>query len=483
MFLLARYTIREHIGPFIFSLAVIMFVFVTKFIVQYIGKIFGKGLSLGTIIEFVYLNLAWMLALAVPMAVLVAALMAFGRLSSDNEITILKTSGISIYKIIQPALIAAFFITLIMFWFTDRVLPEYNHRARLLFSSISRKKPTLQLEEGIYMNLGKYSILVEDVERSLGKEVVDKSNIIDPEYSDDKADQLKDITIFDRSSSDLQRTIIAESGRLVFDKIRESLVFTLYNGEIHEINTKDYSEYRRLQFSRNVFYIPAPDLVFKRDEDEWRGDREMNLKMMKAEVDKYKSSINNELEKIQSDLKEYYPVPDSLKAWLAGKTTLSKLADIDVNELQTSRSKTMRKTQALIQRLKSSEKNIDFYQRQIYKYEVEMHKKFSIPFASIIFVLIGAPLGIKAKKGSLGVGVTFSIGFFLLYWVFLIGGEELADRQLISPFLAMWLANIIVGAFGIYLTYRVVKETTFIRWEKLPKFLQSFFRGDEQPKQ
>ena len=483
MFLLARYTIREHIGPFIFSLAVIMFVFVTKFIVQYIGKIFGKGLSLGTIIEFVYLNLAWMLALAVPMAVLVAALMAFGRLSSDNEITILKTSGISIYKIIQPALIAAFFITLIMFWFTDRVLPEYNHRARLLFSSISRKKPTLQLEEGIYMNLGKYSILVEDVERSLGKEVVDKSNIIDPEYSDDKADQLKDITIFDRSSSDLQRTIIAESGRLVFDKIRESLVFTLYNGEIHEINTKDYSEYRRLQFSRNVFYIPAPDLVFKRDEDEWRGDREMNLKMMKAEVDKYKSSINNELEKIQSDLKEYYPVPDSLKAWLARKTTLSKLADIDVNELQTSRSKTMRKTQALIQRLKSSEKNIDFYQRQIYKYEVEMHKKFSIPFASIIFVLIGAPLGIKAKKGSLGVGVTFSIGFFLLYWVFLIGGEELADRQLISPFLAMWLANIIVGAFGIYLTYRVVKETTFIRWEKLPKFLQSFFRGDEQPKQ
>jgi lipopolysaccharide export system permease protein len=483
MFLLARYTIREHIGPFIFSLAVIMFVFVTKFIVQYIGKIFGKGLSLGTIIEFVYLNLAWMLALAVPMAVLVAALMAFGRLSSDNEITILKTSGISIYKIIQPALIAAFFITLIMFWFTDRVLPEYNHRARLLFSSISRKKPTLQLEEGIYMNLGKYSILVEDVERSLGKEVVDKSNIIDPEYSDDKADQLKDITIFDRSSSDLQRTIIAESGRLVFDKIRESLVFTLYNGEIHEINTKDYSEYRRLQFSRNVFYIPAPDLVFKRDEDEWRGDREMNLKMMKAEVDKYKSSINNELEKIQSDLKEYYPVPDSLKAWLARKTTLSKLADIDVNEFQASRSKTMRKTQALIQRLKSSEKNIDFYQRQIYKYEVEMHKKFSIPFASIIFVLIGAPLGIKAKKGSLGVGVTFSIGFFLLYWVFLIGGEELADRQLISPFLAMWLANIIVGAFGIYLTYRVVKETTFIRWEKLPKFLQSFFRGDEQPKQ
>jgi lipopolysaccharide export system permease protein len=320
------------------------------------------------------------------------------------------------------------------------------------------------------------------VERSLGKEVIDKSNIIDPDYVDDRADRLKDITIFDRSSSDLQRTIIAATGRLVFDKVRESLVFTLYNGEIHEINTKDYSEYRRLQFTRNVFYIPAPDLVFKRDEDEWRGDREMNIKMMKAEVAKYRNSISNEMKKIRQDMTVYYPAPDSIKTWLARETDNDPVTEISLSNMQSSRTKALRKTQAVIQRLKSSEKNIDFYRRQIYKYEVEIHKKFAIPFASIVFILIGAPLGIKAKKGSLGVGVTFSIGFFLLYWVFLIGGEELADRQLISPFLAMWMANIIVGSFGVYLTYRVVKETTFIRWEKLPKFLQSFFRGDEHHK-
>ena len=90
MNIISRYIVKEHLGPFFFSLAVIMFVFVTKFIVQYIGRLFGKGLSAITILEFVYLNLAWMLALAVPMSVLVASLMAFGRLSADNEITILK---------------------------------------------------------------------------------------------------------------------------------------------------------------------------------------------------------------------------------------------------------------------------------------------------------------------------------------------------------------------------------------------------------
>jgi len=480
MFLLARYTIKEHIGPFFFSLAVIMFVFVTKFIVQYIGRIFGKGLSLITILEFVYLNLAWMFALAVPMAVLVAALMAFGRFSSDNEITILKTSGISLYKVIRPVFIVTVLLTIFMYWFNDRLLPEYNHRARLLFSSISRKKPTLQLEQGIYMTMGKYSILVEEIERSFGREVVDKSDIMGPEYAEDAADRLKNITIFDRSSAELQRTVIAKRGRLVFDKEKERLVFTLFDGEIHEINTRNYSEYRRLQFVINNFYIPAPELVFRRDEDDYRSDREMSVKMMQDEVDKQRKSIQSSEDNIRNLMKKYLANPDSLESLLFLAPIKVDSSLIDSSQLQLPRSKAIRKTQALIQRVDSEKKNISFYQKQIFKFQVEIHKKFSIPFASIVFILIGTPLGIKAKKGSLGVGVTFSIGFFLLYWVFLIGGEELADRQLLSPFLAMWLPNIIVGSFGIYLTYRVVKETTFIRWERLPKSLQLFFKGDEQ---
>lgn len=177
-------------------------------------------------------------------------------------------------------------------------------------------------------------------------------------------------------------------------------------------------------------------------------------------------------------LQNYYVHPDTIKNFIARNGTFSDSLKIDPNQVQMNRSKIIRKTQALLQRLESEKNNLGFYRKQIFKFQVEIHKKFSIPFASIVFILIGTPLGIKAKKGSLGVGVTFSIGFFLLYWVFLIGGEELADRQLLSPFLAMWLPNIIVGSFGIYLTYQVVKETTFIRWEKLPKFMQQFFKED-----
>ena len=88
---------------------------------------------------------------------------------------------------------------------------------------------------------------------------------------------------------------------------------------------------------------------------------------------------------------------------------------------------------------------------------VEWHKKYSIPIACVVFVLVGAPLGILVRQRGWAVGAGLSIGFFLLYWAFLIAGENLADRQLISPFMAMWSSNITVGSLGIFLVYRVVK--------------------------
>jgi len=474
--ILARYIVKEHVGPFLFSLSIIMFVFVTKFIVQYIGKIFGKGLSILTIIEFIYLNLAWMLALAVPMSVLVASLMAFGRLSSDNEITILKSSGINLFQILRSTLFAAVFLTILMIIYNDRVLPEFNHRARLLFHSISQKKPTLDLEEGIYLQIGNFNILVEDIVKPLEARLSQKSDILGSSINSETTDKLKNITIFDQSSSQYIRIIIGDHGSLIFDKGRESLILTLFEGEIHEINTQDHSEYRRVNFTKNKFYIPAPELVFRRQTDDWRGDREMTIRQMQNEIELKEASINKQSVDVKKQFETYVPVPDSILKSIA-KTTLAENIN-NTPENRTAKSKALRKTQGTAQQILAATTNINHFEKQIFKFKVEVHKKFSIPFACIVFVLIGAPLGIKARKGSFGVGFTFSLGFFLLYWVCLIGGEELADRQILIPAVAMWFPNIVVGIAGIILTYRTLRETKFFNWEKLPKFLQTFFKGE-----
>jgi lipopolysaccharide export system permease protein len=114
----------------------------------------------------------------------------------------------------------------------------------------------------------------------------------------------------------------------------------------------------------------------------------------------------------------------------------------------------------------------------INRYLVEVHKKFSIPFASIVFILVGAPLGIASRKGSMGVGVTLSIFFFLLYWICLILGEDLADRRFLPPMLAMWFPNIMIGLAGAYLTWRTVKETSVIKWDKIGKFFSKFKKSN-----
>ena len=472
MKILTRYILREHIGPFLFSLMILMFVFVTKFLVQYINRFIGKGLSVQTIMELIYLNLAWMLALAIPMSVLVASLMAFGRMSADNEIIILKSSGINIVQIVRPALLGAAVVMVFMIWFNDRVLPEFNHEARLLFQSISRKKPTLQLEPGVFLKIKKMQMFVEAIERPVTANLMAKSDILAPEYeTSSRRDRLKHVIIFDQSNSDVQRTVIADYGFLYFDEQRERLVLNLFNGEIHEMDTRTFREYRRLHFERNVFYIPAPEMVFKREESDIRGDREMSIGMMKERIAQYRENIRKEQQKVHDLLKKVLYTPEEIQHLVAVAADSAPPVKPDTRAAS--------RLSSIQVQMDAARSSMRYYQRQINKLEVEIHKKYSIPFAAIVFVLIGAPLGIKARKGSLGVGFTFSLGFFILYWACLIGGEELADRQLLSPFWAMWFPNVIVGLWGVYLTFRTVKETVFFQWERVPKFIRIFFQPEE----
>jgi len=125
--------------------------------------------------------------------------------------------------------------------------------------------------------------------------------------------------------------------------------------------------------------------------------------------------------------------------------------------------------------------SIEYNQRRIDEYLVEINKKYSIPAACFVFVFIGAPIGIMARRGTFGVAATFSLGFFILYWAALIGGEKLADRGFISPWLGMWIANIVLFVVGIYLTIRMGKETPAINWSALRRFIPKYFRSPELP--
>lgn len=94
---------------------------------------------------------------------------------------------------------------------------------------------------------------------------------------------------------------------------------------------------------------------------------------------------------------------------------------------------------------------LEALQKQVNSFTVEIHKKLSIPFACVIFVLVGGPLGMKARKSGLAIGFA-SLGFFVFYYIFLLGGEQLADRRLLPPGIAVWMPNIVLGILGLILT-------------------------------
>ncbi len=446
MKILYRYIFREHIGPFFFGLSVIMFILVMDFILEILNLIIGKGLNALVILQVFGLNLAWMLALAIPMAVLVSTLMAFGRLSQDNEITALKAGGVSLYRVILPALIASIIIACGMAFFNDRILPELNHKARLLMTDIHQKRPTLNLKENVFIDeIPGYHILIKKV---------------DPHSSD-----VRGVTIYDVKDRRVPRTIIAEKGKVEFTSDGNTLIFKLFNGEIHETEEKEPQRYRRVSFDKQTIYIHDVGSKLIRSRSDYRTDREKTSRQMLEDIRKSEQGIDASkqriVELVNSAWQKVLARKNKMGASGEEKTILGDL---------------IKDNQGILNQILREVQNIKNKKRYTNSLMVEVHKKFALAVACVVFILVGAPLGIMAKKGGMAVGLGLSLGFFVLYWAFLIGGEELADRQLIPAFWAMWSANILIGGAGIYILVKSAKETKFISWKWTEKFVPKRLR-------
>jgi lipopolysaccharide export system permease protein len=437
MRILNTYILKEHIGPFLFGFFVITFVLIMDFVIDIMDLIIDKGLRAWTILEIFGLNLAWILALSLPMAVLVATLMAFGRLSADNEITAIKSSGTSLYTIIAPTLVASTLVAVGLVLFNNLVLPDFNHRARLLMSDVSKKRPTLTFKAGIFIDeFPGYNILIKKL--------------------DERRSQLEGITIYDHRDGQSPTTIAAKKGALQFSPDGDVLRLDLFDGEIHEVDRADPRKYRRVVFRKHTLYIRDVGTKLVRSTSDYRGDREMSAGMMRQKIAEIKPEIEDHRQRMN-------------------QLARSGIVQLISGSTKTGRTAALKADQATLNRLQAEKRAIDHLDRQINSYLVEIHKKFSIPAACIVFVLIGAPLGIMVRRGGIAIGVGLSLGFFVLYWAFLIGGEELADRRIIPPFWAMWSPNILIGGVGVYLVRHMVQETTFISYNWIRRLVPKRF--------
>ena len=443
MKLVTKYIIKEHFIPFIYSLIIVIFLLFTNFFLRAIDRFLGKGLPLNIIFEYLFLNIAWILALATPVAVLVATLMAFGRFSEDNEIVALRSSGISFTRILWPALTFSALVAVALISFNNFVLPEMNHDARMLARDIYRKRPDLNVEAGYFIDdLPQYSFIVK------GK----------------RGEKYQDIHIYSKDRSITQTSIRANEGS--FKPLDDAILITLHKGEIHELEVKNYQNYRRIQFDRHRITIPADDLMLQRRETTSRTDREMNVEMMRGKINGFNERIEAIDRRIEDEFKMSLignEIPRTIEQMLLlidEKLNLERIATVkDPSHPWTKREDLER----LVNRVRTDYQMRKGYERSINRYIVEINKKFSLPTACIVFVLIGAPLGIMIKKGGLFTAIVLSFGFVLIYYLFLIGGEEFADRNYLNGAIAMWIPNFILGTVGIIMTYQTTNERKVLK--------------------
>lgn len=454
MFIITKYILREHVGPFIFAMTTIVMLFLLNVLFRDLGRFLGKGLPAGIIVEFFAMNLAWILTASIPMSVLAATVMAFGRLSADSEIAAMKASGIHFYRMIAPVFVVSVIITVGMERFQNLILPDCNHRVRVLYGTISRKRPTLALEPNVFFDdIPHYSMIVREI--------------------DEDGHRVKGIVISDQGDSRFNKTIIADSGYVEFSTAQERMIFTLFNGEWHEVELKDFKNYRRGRFEEQVISMSVPNMTLKRNLKRSRNDREKSVKMMRQDIEKNLNQIVEKEKQIVNfvDFELSHLFTDGLWNLDQGEDQRPRDTGLAAGGRERLR------IERLQQQIESTMRIIRQYERSNNRLLVEIQKKYSISVACIVFVFVGAPLGIMARQGGMAVGAGFGLVFYLVYWTFLIGGEELADRSIVGPATAMWAPNILVGLLGCYLVIKTVKETTFIQWDRWLWWLRRRGRG------
>ncbi|MEN3026831.1 MAG: LptF/LptG family permease [Chlorobiota bacterium] len=421
MRILDRYVLRLHVAPFAFGASVVMFLFLMQFLMRYGEQLLSKGLELIVIAQLLALNLPWMFVLAVPMGVLFATVYTFGSLAAEHETTIQQSSGMSAWQMMRAVLGAALLASIGLVWFSDRVLPEANHQAKVMLADIQRKRPSLLIEPGRFTRqLEGYTLLARS--------------------RDTSGHWLLGVTVYDATQLGRVRIISADTARLRLSTGLTEFVLELRSGELHQL-PQQRGDPRWVRFERLLVRIPAQDYAFVRSDARLfaRGEREMSIEQMQSVV----QEARQQQERLRRQAEEVFS-----RHW-------QELLSLGPSWEEPSAARIQQRLLAVRSTLENVAAEYATAVQRERQYQVEIHKKYAIAAACLLFALAGAPIGIMTRGGNFGTSALVSLGFYIFYWAALISGEKLADRGYISPALGMWWGNVVVLLLGLGLVSRI----------------------------
>lgn len=429
--------LRSFMGPFIVTFFLVLFAFTLQFYWLYMDELIGKGLGIGLTMRLMLYMAATLVPIALPLGILLAAIMTFGGLGENFELVAIKSSGISLFRFMRPLIIFITAISILAFFFNNYVIPVASLKSYSLLYDMRNQKPTMNIKEGIFnKEIDNFAIRV-------GKKGKDGQSI-------------SDIIIYDHTNgAKNNNVVIAEKGKMYPAEDGKFLVFELHNGWRYE-EGQDEEEgepiQTRMHFSKWYKIFDLSKFAFSRTkEDLFKGNEEMmtvqQLSERISDMNKKQKEATNDIERY---IKPYFYVLDESNKPLDSLTKNSKFAftyqkSIVEHIPDSLRSKVANSVQSNLKSMdrmvKISSSDLTINTLKIKKSLILWHKKFTLSFSCILLFLIGAPLGAIIRKGGLGMPVIIAVGFFIIYFIISSTGEKLAQQGIVSPWYGMWLAT------------------------------------------
>lgn len=464
---LYTFMLQSFLPLFVMTFFICLFIVMMQFLWRFVEDIVGKGLTFDVIAELFFYATLTMVPLALPLAVLLSSLMTFGNLGEKFELTALKASGISLFRIMKPLIILMIFIAIGAFFFQNNVLPYAQTKMYTVLLSVKQKSPEVEIpEQSFYDQIPNINLYVD--------------------HKNPETGMLYEMIIYDITRGmDNSRVILADSGKISFTEDKTRLFLQLYSGEMFEnlrdnamgVNASGYMPFRREQFDDKQIYMPF-DANFNRiDEGGIRSQYVgQNISELRASID----SIGRRVDSIGSDY-----AAEILRAPLMGMSrNVRRLDDgavvvepikqvamdapFDLDSLFNSPSPSFAKAYLNQALAKTKRQKMDFEYRSLAlseeaktlrRHDIEMQKKFTLSFACIIFFFIGAPLGAIIKKGGLGTPLVISVFLFIVYFIFDNSGYRMARDGKIEVFEGIWLSTAVMLPLGVFFTYKAVGDS------------------------
>lgn len=480
-----KLVLKAFWGPFVITLSVVVFIFLMRIVIFYIDEFVSKDVGLSEYSRlFSYFAMSTV-PIALPLAMLLSSLMAFGNLGEFFELTALKSAGISVVRVMMPLFFVALFVSIFSFFYNDRVVPWANLKGYSLLYDIKTTKATLNIKEGIFYNdLPGYSIKVN-------KKVPNSNTMLGMIiYKHDNRSYEKGNT----------QVILADSGRMYPFNNNGYLKIELFNGNNYQEmenadqdrsmaylstssdNTNQNSSFMESRFDRYEMTVSMESFGMKRtDEDMFKYHQFMkNIDDLNQTTDSLRLDYKRAQENLVPNSKQYFSYKFQTENNYGTKPKTGKWVDSLLNVARTDsvKSAILANAKSAATSVKSfASSNVEYLEskrKSGNEYELEKLHKYTQAFSCFVMFLIGAPLGAIIKKGGFGVPVLVSIVFFILLYVLTIQGDKFVKEGLLDVTIGAWLANTVLLLAGVYFVEKARSDSRLFEKDVYQMYWKKF---------